>query len=104
MKSEKLANKLTALKAELKEARHAEVKALRQAARRNITRAARKAGLLRLIGDGGVAPEVLETEFRAVAERLRSGAPATAPVVESAAAEQPPTADLEAEHKSFWKR
>jgi hypothetical protein len=107
-KSKKIADKLAALKAELKEAQHAEVDAARKAARREFTRAARKAGLLRLVAGGAVAPEALEAEFRAVAERLKNSASATAAneaLPAAAAEDQPPAAGTEGdEHKPFWKR
>jgi len=107
-KSKKIADKLAALKAELKEAQHAEAEAARKAARREFTRAARKAGLLRLVAGGAVTAEALEAEFRAVAERFKNSAPATASGEErppSAVGDQPPAAGKEGdEHKPFWKR
>src|SRR5690242_20697060 len=107
-KSMKIAEKMAALKAELKEVKHAEVEAERKAARRNFTRAARRAGLLRLVAGGAVTPEVLEAEFRAVAERLKSSASATAATESpqaAAAGDQPPAAGTEGDdHKPFWKR
>lgn len=107
-KSKKIAEKMAALKAELKEVKQAEVDAERKAARRNFTRAARRAGLLRLVAGGAVTIEVLEAEFRAVAEHLRNSAPATAggeEVPPAAAGDQPPVAGTEGDdHKPFWKR
>lgn len=107
-KSQKAAEKLAKAKAEFKEAKHAEAEAVRKDARRNFTRAARKAGLLRLVAGGAVAPEALEAEFRAIAERLKNSASATArdeALPAAAAEEQPPAAGREGdEHKPFWKR
>lgn len=107
-KSKKIMDKMAALKAELKETQHAEAEAARKAARREFTRAARKAGLLRLVAGGAVTAEALETEFRAVAERLRNSAPATAggeEVPPAASGDQTPAAGKEGEdHKPFWKR
>lgn len=107
-KSKKIADRLAALRAELKEAQHAEAEASRKAARREFTRAARKAGLLRLVAGGAVTAEALEAEFRAVAERLKNSASATArdeALPAAAAEEQPPAAGTEGdEHKPFWKR
>lgn len=105
-KSQKAAEKLAKAKAEFKEAKHAEAELLRKEARRNFTRAARKAGLLHLVAGGAITPEALEVEFRAVAERLKSRAPATASVeqVPPAASGDPASTAGGDEHKPFWKR
>jgi len=108
-KSQKAAEKLEKAKAEYKEAKQAEAEDARKDARRNFTRAARKAGLLRLVIGGMVTLEALEVEFRAVAERLKPFASATisaTAVLAAAAAEQTPAAGTKPEsqeRKPFWK-
>lgn len=109
-KSEKIAEKLEALRAELKEAKSAETAAIRKQARSSFTKAARRAGLMRLVVAGAVTPEALEQEFRAVALRLKAGAAATASGKDkptTAAAEPVPTSggkDESQERKPFWNR
>ena len=68
-KSQKLAQKIEALRAELTAARAQETGAARAAARREIERAVRVSGLLSLVAAGGLTPEALADEFRRMAAR-----------------------------------
>ncbi len=87
-KSQKLAAKIEALKAELSAARVAEKTAAAKAARLEIERACRASGLTGLVAAGGLSSEALAGEFRAAAERLKAGSPAPVPPASAAAAEE----------------
>ena len=90
-KSQKIAARIAALKAELGEVRAAEIAAAREAARREIHRAIQASGLLAVVAAGGLSPEALANEFRAAAERLKTPAP-TVEKAPSAGEEAPPPA------------
>ena len=72
-KSQKLAQKIAALRAELSAARAQEIEAARVNARHEIDRAIRVSGLLALVSAGGLSGEALASEFRLAAERLKAG-------------------------------
>lgn len=107
-KTEKLAEKLASVRAEYKEAKKAEAQAARKDARREFTKAARRAGLLALVGAGTLSASYLEAEFRGVVDRLKK-----IPVApEEVPAEASPTSleqesgehKSDTERKSFWAR
>ena len=71
-KSQKLAEKIATLKAELRSTKAAEIEAAKAAGRHAIDRAIRTSGLLGLVASGGLSEEALASEFRQVAERLKN--------------------------------
>jgi len=71
-KSKKLAEKISALKSELRSARAAEKEQQAEMAHREIERAIRSSGLLDLVSAGALTSEALSNEFRQAAERAKT--------------------------------
>ncbi len=71
-KSQKLAQKIEALRAELSAVRVAETEAAQATARRQIDRAIRASGLLPLLAAGALSAETIEAEFRTLVARAKS--------------------------------